>query len=102
MRKARVLVHNIEAAILEESDDGKYRLIYNDNYSAAPVSLTMPVTKKIYEFNQFPPFFEGLLPEGILLETLLRKYKLDKNDYFGQLLQVGKDLVGAVTIETLL
>ncbi|RYW70038.1 toxin HipA, partial [Legionella pneumophila] len=40
-----------------------------------------------------------LLPEGIMLEALLRKYKIDKNDYFGQLIIVGQDVVGAVTIE---
>ncbi|WP_156812382.1 HipA N-terminal domain-containing protein [Legionella tunisiensis] len=45
--------------------------------------------------------FEGLLPEGIMLEALLRKYKIDRNDYFGQLILVGRDVVGAVTIEGL-
>ncbi len=34
------------------------------DYHGAPVSLTMPLANKIYEFNVFPPFFEGLLPEG--------------------------------------
>jgi serine/threonine-protein kinase HipA len=34
-----------------------------------------------------------------MLEALLRQCKLDRNDYFGQLLRVGKDVVGAVTIE---
>jgi serine/threonine-protein kinase HipA len=59
----------------------------------------MPVKNREYTYNVFPAFFEGLLPEGVQLEALLRKYKLDKNDYFGQLLQVGHDTVGAVTIE---
>ena len=44
-------------------------------------------------------FFEGLLPEGIMLEGLLRYAKIDKNDYFSQLIQVGHDLVGNVTVE---
>lgn len=99
MRKARVLVNNSEAGILNELEDGKYNFIYHPYYAGAPVSLTMPLSNKIYEFEQFPPFFEGLLPEGVMLEALLRKYKLDKNDYFGQLMQVGHDLVGAVTVE---
>lgn len=101
MRKACVRVHGVLAGILEELASGKYTFTYAMDYSGAPVSLTMPLTNKVYEFDQFPPFFEGLLPEGIMLEALLRKYKLDKNDDFGQLIKVGHDVVGAVTIEGL-
>ena len=99
MRTANVLLNDIYAGILEELDNGLYRFTYNINYHAAPVSLTMPLMKQVYEFEHFPSFFEGLLPEGIMLEGLLRKYKLDKSDFFGQLMQVGHDLVGAVTVE---
>lgn len=99
MRKARIYVNKIAAGILEELEEKKYRFIYEDDYQGAPVSLTMPTKKQIYDFNRFPPFFEGLLPEGVMLEALLRIYKLDSHDYFGQLMQVGKDVVGAVTIE---
>lgn len=101
MKKANVLVKGVLAAILEELDNGKYQLIYIDDYQGDPVSLTMPLTTKVYEFDQFPPFFEGLLPEGMMLEALLRKYKIDRNDYFRQLITVGHDLVGAVTVEEL-
>jgi serine/threonine-protein kinase HipA len=99
MRKAMVRVNNQVAGILEELGKGQYRFSYQPDYRGAPVSLTMPVKNTVYEFRVFPPFFEGLLPEGALLEGLLRKYKLDKTDYFGQLLQVGSDVVGAVTVE---
>lgn len=101
MTSARVLVNQERAGILEKLANGKYRFSYDDNYQGAPISLTMLVKQKVYEFDQFPPFFEGLLPEGVLQEALLRKYKLDKTDYFGQLLKVGRDVVGAVTIEEL-
>lgn len=101
MRKARVLVNGIEAGVLEKLNGGEYKFTYHTDYHGAPVSLTMPLATKTYEFDRFPPFFEGLLPEGIMLDALLRKYKLDKNDYFEQLLKVGHDVVGAVTIEGL-
>ncbi|SRR5579883_174407 len=99
MRKARIFVNDIFAGILEEKVSGQFRFTYQSEYHGAPVSLTMPIKNAEYEFNQFPPFFEGLLPEGIQLEAMLRKYKIDKNDLFGQLLKVGNDLVGAVTVE---
>ena len=99
MRKARVFVNAIEAGILEEMESGKYQFQYQPDYQGPPVSLTMPIKKRYYDFNQFPPFFEGLLPEGPMLEALLRKKKIDRNDYFFQLMTVGMDVVGAVTIE---
>lgn len=99
MRKARVLMSGIEVAILEELDHGRYKITYRDDYQGPPISLTMPIKNQEYTFAQFPPFFEGLLPEGVMLEALLRKYKLDKNDYFSQLVKVGHDVVGAVSIE---
>lgn len=101
MRTARIFVNGIAAGNLEELAEGefRYRFSYLTDYHGAPISLTMPVKNAVYEFKQFPPFFEGLLPEGIQLEALLRKYKIDKDDYLGQLLQVGNDLVGAVSVE---
>lgn len=99
MNKACIRVHGIKAGILEKLSLESYRFTYESAYKGPPVSLTMPIEKSVYEFNKFPSFFEGLLPEGVMLEALLRKYKLDKKDYFGQLLRVGQDVVGAVTIE---
>lgn len=99
MKKALVFVNGVEAGLFEKLKGGHYVFIYKESYKGLPVSLTMPLAKKIYEYDKFPPAFEGLLPEGIMLEALLRKYKLDRKDYFGQLLKVGQDVVGAVTIE---
>ncbi|PKP49305.1 MAG: toxin HipA [Bacteroidetes bacterium HGW-Bacteroidetes-11] len=100
MRKAKVFVSDKEAGVLYESELGKsYRFSYLANYAGLPVSLTMPTSQRIYEFNTFPPFFDGLLPEGYQLEGLLKTGKIDRNDMFSQLLAVGDDLVGNVTIK---
>lgn len=99
MRKAIVFVHDKRAGVLVEESAGGYGFIYDDNYEGEPVSLTMPLTTKKYSFAKFPSFFEGLLPEGIMLEGLLKIGKIDKNDYFSQLIATGNDLVGAVTVK---
>jgi len=99
MKKAYVFVNAIKAGILRELQAGKYQFAYFDDYHGAPVSLTMPLNNRVYDFDAFPSFFEGLLPEGVMLEALLRKYKIDRHDYFGQLIMVGQDVVGAVTLE---
>lgn len=99
MKTARVFVNGIAAGLLKQLSKKTYQFVYDVEYKGPPVSLTMPLTNKIYEFDVFPPFFEGLLPEGMMLEALLRKYKIDRNDYFAQLIKVGQDVVGAVTVE---
>lgn len=99
MRRAEVFVRKTKAGVLEEIEIGKqYRFIYEADYSGLPVSLTMPVKNKCYDFETFPPFFEGLLPEGVQLEGLLRINKIDRHDLFSQLVSVGADMVGAVTV----
>lgn len=102
MRKAQVFMHGVLAGEFIEVNKQYYRFCYDSAYQGPPISLTMPLSEREYEFTRFPPFFDGVLPEGIQLEALLRKCKLDKTDYFGQLVQVGKDLVGAVTVEVLI
>lgn len=99
IRKAEVYVKGELAGVLEELQKRKrYRFAYLETYKGPPVSLTMPITQSSYTFDAFPPFFDGLLPEGIQLEGLLRQAKLDRKDCFGQLLAVGADMVGAVTV----
>ena len=103
MRQAKVFINNKEAGVLTELEFGtNYRFEYLDGYAGLPVSLTMPTTQRIFEYNGFPSFFDGLLPEGFQLDALLKIRKIDQNDLFSQLLAVGEDMVGNVTIEEIL
>lgn len=99
MRKARVFNYGVYAGELIDKGDGSFSFEYAKNYQGSPISLTMPLAKKSFEFKHFPPFFDGLLPEGMLLEALLKNAKIDRKDYFTQLITVGRDLVGSVTVE---
>lgn len=99
MRQAKVFVHHRLAGVLREEKMGHaYTFDYADDYRGPPVSLTMPTQQKNYHFDRFPAFFDGLLPEGVQLDGLLRTHKIDAQDYFSQLCQVGEDLVGAITV----
>ncbi len=100
MRKAKVYVHGIIAGeLIEHSIDGPWVFTYQSGYDGPPVSLTMPTSVQEHHFKSFPPFFEGVLPEGMQLEALLRIKKIDRNDGFSQLIAVGTDVVGAVTVK---
>ena len=98
MRKARIFFDGRFAGILTE-EEGRYVFEYAADYKGPSISRTLPRETGRFEFRDFPPFFDGLLPEGVNLEAFLRKTKIDRRDYFSQLLAVGQDLVGAVTVE---
>ena len=99
MRSAEIFIHGQRAGLLEETIPAKaYRFTYDQGYSGPPVSLSMPVVDKAYIYDCFPPFFEGLLPEGYNLDALLRSRKIDRNDLWRQLVAVGMDTVGVVTV----
>lgn len=98
MRKAHIHQQRRMAGVLEEIDRQHYRFAYAPDYFGEPVSLTLPVRPEPFEFEGLPAAFEGLLPEGQQLEALLRHYKVDRSDMFTQLLLVGADVVGSLTI----
>src|SRR5438093_13609516 len=97
MRKAEIHQQAKLAGTLEEVDRKHYRFTYSPGYAGEPVSLALPFREDPYEFDRFPPAFEGLLLEGVQLEAMLRHYKIDRDDMFTQLLIVGQDVVGSLT-----
>lgn len=92
-----VEVQRKQAGTLTKTERG-FEFAYRMGYDGPPVSLTLPVREQPYRFDSFPSFFDGLLPEGVGLEGLLRTRKLDRNDWMGQLLAVGGDVPGFVTL----
>jgi serine/threonine-protein kinase HipA len=98
MRTAKIQFNRRYAGLFIETDNKEFIFNYDSEYQGPPISLTMPLEKMSYHFKQFPAFFDGLLPEGPQLEALLRQNKIDKYDYFSQLIAVGNELVGAITV----
>jgi len=75
-----------------------YNPEYLRNPDAMPISLAMPLTETPYESPALFPFFDGMLPEGWLLELTCTSAKIDKGDKFRLLLYTGKDPTGAISI----
>ena len=99
-RKAFVYIRDSYAGLLEETDEG-YRFQYGPDYLAcgtSPVSLTLPLTDKPFVSTTLFPFFDGLIPEGWLLEVVSRNWKIERRDRFGLLLIACRDAIGNVTI----
>ena len=102
MRKAMIKYNNIEAGILTETNDGVYEFIYDDvyikNHPDLFISFQMPVNKQTYSSRRLFPFFDGLIPEGWLLNIAADNWKINKNDRMGLLLACCKNTVGAVSV----
>ena len=101
-RAAEVFFNNLLAGILEETDSG-YSFQYDKNYlekkESNPVSLTLPKQIEPYQSKTMFPFFDGLIPEGWLLNIAEDFWKLDARDRMGLLLTCCKDCIGAVSIK---
>ena len=103
MKKANVFVDRVWAGQLIEYEPGKrYEFCYREGYTGPSIGLSMPIVQAVYRFDQFPPFFEGFLPEGMMLEFLTQKTKIDPTDRFEQLVLLGKNLVGNLRVERVL
>ena len=98
MRKAVVLMHNNVSGHLIENDEGftfSYAQEYLKSDNPEPVSLTLPLSDKGYTSKVMLPFFDGLIPEGWLLEIAEKNWKLKERDRMGLLLACCQDCIGA-------
>ena len=101
MRKAIILMQGRMAGVLEEQPDGyefRYDPVYLACADAVAVSLSLPLRADPYFDKRLPPFFDGLIPEGWLLEIAGRTWKLDVRDRMGLLLACCRDCIGAVSV----
>jgi serine/threonine-protein kinase HipA len=89
------------AGIIREDEDG-YRFTYDEGYldadGALAISLSLPLRTEPYRDRSLFPFFDGLIPEGWLLDIAERTWKLDQRDRMGLLLACCEDTIGAVSV----
>ena len=101
MKQAEVYVGKNLAGVLTEDELG-YEFRYDTDYlrSDKPkvVSLTMPLAEKPYRDKVLFPFFDGLIPEGWLLDIAEQSWKISARDRFSLLLACCKDCIGNVSI----
>jgi serine/threonine-protein kinase HipA len=105
MRRAEIYMNHIKAGMLIQDENG-YHFFYHNEYlqSTNPmaISLTLPLQKKEFKSNTLFPFFDGLIPEGWLLNIAEKNWKLNTRDRMGLLLVCCKDCIGAVSVQQLM
>ena len=103
MRQARIYYDTVFCGLLTETNDGDFTFNYDSDYiNQYPnqfITFTMPVSKTEYKDKRLFPFFEGLIPEGWLLDIASKSWKINRNDRMGLLLACCKNCIGVVSVE---
>jgi serine/threonine-protein kinase HipA len=106
MRHGKVFYKDHLAGIITETDDGEYIFQYDHQYvkdhTNKFITFTMPVTNKPYTEKRLFSFFDGLIPEGWLLNIASKNWKINKNDRMGLLLACCRNCIGAVNVEPII
>lgn len=101
MKQAKIFVNSTFAGTLTEDDSG-YEFRYDTDYlksgNAEAVSLTLPLTTHPYRDKVLFPFFDGLIPEGWLLDIAEKTWKISDRDRFSLLLACCKDCIGNISV----
>ena len=83
MKQAGIYVNDVFCGVLTEDEEG-YHFCYDKDYlvsqGAAPVSPTMPLTEQQYDKEMMFPVFDGIIPEGWLLDIASTSWKIDPRD----------------------
>lgn len=102
MKRALVYLRGIKAGILTEDENGysfQYDVVFLQSDKAEAISLTLPLTDTPYHSDVLFPFFDGLIPEGWLLDIAEKNWKINVRDRMSLLLACCKDCIGAIGIE---
>lgn len=106
MRRALVKYDSVSAGVLTETDQGEYVFEYLaeyiEKYEQQFITFQMPVRKQVYRSNRLFPFFDGLIPEGWLLNIATESWKIQSNDRMGLLLACCQNCIGAVSVHPII
>ena len=100
MRQCKVFVHDVEAGLLQETDDGQFVFTYRPGYNGEPVCLAMPVRRESFSSSHLFPYFFNMLSEGSNRQVQSMLLHIDEKDDFGIMLATAQhDTIGAVTVK---
>ena len=100
MRQAEVYFDERLAGRLTEDETG-YTFQYDADYlknNPLRLSFNFPLQSEAFHDKVLFPFFDGLIPEGWLLDIATTNWKLNSNDRMALLLACCRDCIGAASI----
>ena len=102
MRQADIYIQDRFCGILQEDEDGfhfRYDSVYLSREDALPLSPTMPLSAQPYEKEMMFPVFDGLIPEGWLLDIASASWKIDPRDRMALLMTCCRDCIGDIGVK---
>ena len=100
-RRAQVYFFSQLAGEIWEDVEG-YQFQYSKEYlkTKAPIAIshTLPLQDVPFVSEYLFAFFDGLIPEGWLLDVASESWKISQRDRMGLLLVCCKECIGAVSI----
>ena len=101
MKRGKVYIKDVFCGIITESEEGytfEYDKAYLNMDGATALSPTMPLTDETYVKEMMFPVFDGLIPEGWLLDIARNSWKIDTRDRMSLLLACCKDCIGDIGV----
>lgn len=93
----KVLLAGNVAGTLKQRESGKLSFEYERDYQGPPLSLSMPISNRVYEDKRVRPFLFGLLPDDAAVrQSIGREFGVSGNNPFALLEHVGLECPGAV------
>ena len=101
MKPAKIFFKDKFAGILERNSEG-YTFTYDKEYladsKAQAIAISLSLSESTYASKTLFPFFDGLIPEGWLLNVVIDNWQINPRDRMGLLLKSCEDCVGAVSV----
>ena len=101
MKRGKVYIKDVFCGIITESEEGytfEYDKAYLNMDGATALSPTMPLTDETYVKEMMFPVFDGLIPEGWLLDIAQSSWKIDARDRMSLLLACCKYCIGDIGV----
>ena len=101
MKRGKVYIKDVFCGIITESEEGytfEDDKAYLNMDGATALSPTMPLTDETYVKEMMFPVFDGLIPEGWLLDIAQSSWKIDARDRMSLLLACCKDCIGDIGV----
>lgn len=101
MKQGKIFLYDQYVGLLTEDESG-FTFAYDADYLASKeaeaISLTLPLQEESYHDTVLFPLFDGLIPEGWLLNIAENSWKINQRDRMSLLLACCKDSIGAVSV----
>ena len=100
MNSLPIFYEGQEIARLIQTPHGYLELEYTKNWQlhGFDISISLPRLNIRHTGDNVRTFFENILPEGRIRESLARQFRTSKENIFGLLKHIGQDCAGAFSI----